>query len=119
MLKVRVEVDMAKLYSKKDNALKAAQMQLDQDVLKDSNDYIPADEWNLKNSSIRASLIGLGRIIWDTPYAKRLYYNPQYNFSKDKNPNAQGLWFEAAKAERKEGWLESIREKYRQYFDGK
>lgn len=29
----------------------------------------------------------------DAPYARRLYYHPEYNFRKDKNPNAQGLWF--------------------------
>lgn len=32
---------------------------------------------------------------FDTPYARRLYWNPQLNFRKDKNPNAQGLWMHA------------------------
>jgi hypothetical protein len=34
------------------------------------------------------------QISFDTPYARRLYYNPQYNFRHDKNINAQGLWLE-------------------------
>lgn len=34
------------------------------------------------------------RIVTDTPYARRLYYHPEYNFKKDKNRNAGGLWFE-------------------------
>lgn len=34
-------------------------------------------------------------IIFDTPYARRLYWNPQYNFRKDKNINAQGKWMQA------------------------
>lgn len=34
-------------------------------------------------------------IIFDTPYARRLYWNPQFNFRTDKNPNAQGLWMHA------------------------
>lgn len=33
-------------------------------------------------------------IISDTPYARRLYYHPEYNFSKKNNPNAGGMWFE-------------------------
>lgn len=33
-------------------------------------------------------------IVSDEPYARRLYYNPEYHFSKLKNANAQGLWFE-------------------------
>ena len=35
---------------------------------------------------------GVVRLIFDTPYARRLYYHPEYNFHKDKNVNAQGLW---------------------------
>ena len=34
------------------------------------------------------------RVVTDTPYARRMYYHPEYNFQKDKNPNAGGLWFE-------------------------
>ena len=30
----------------------------------------------------------------DTPYARRVYFHPEYNFKKNKNPNAQGMWFE-------------------------
>ena len=30
----------------------------------------------------------------DTPYARRVYLHPEYNFKKNKNPNAQGMWFE-------------------------
>ena len=34
------------------------------------------------------------RIVTDTPYARRLYFHPEYNFRKDRNANAGGLWFE-------------------------
>lgn len=30
----------------------------------------------------------------DTPYARRLYFHPEYNFQTAKNPNAQGRWLE-------------------------
>lgn len=33
-------------------------------------------------------------LIYDTPYARRLYWHPEYNFRTDKNPNAQGKWLE-------------------------
>lgn len=33
-------------------------------------------------------------IISDTPYARRLYFHPEYNFNKEKNKNAQGRWFD-------------------------
>lgn len=34
-------------------------------------------------------------IIFDTPYARRLYWHPEYNFRTDKNVNAQGLWMQS------------------------
>lgn len=33
-------------------------------------------------------------IVTSTPYARRLYYHPEYNFRTDKNPNAGGMWWE-------------------------
>lgn len=117
--KVDIDLDIGKLNSKKTLAKKAAQMQLDQDVLKDSNYFIPVADHNLEGSGVRASKIGKGEVAWDTAYARRLYYNPQYNFSKDKNPNARGLWFEAAKAQYLNNWLKNIDNYYGLFFDGK
>lgn len=37
---------------------------------------------------------GVAQIIFDTPYARRLYWHPEYNFRTDKNPNARGKWME-------------------------
>lgn len=33
-------------------------------------------------------------IIHEGPYARRLYFHPEYNFRKEENPNARGKWFE-------------------------
>ena len=32
-------------------------------------------------------------IVSDTPYARRLYFHPEYNFYKGANSNAGGMWF--------------------------
>jgi hypothetical protein len=97
-LNIKVKFDPKQVGKRVDDALDKAQHALDQQVLKDSNYFIPMDTGELMRSSLRASKIGQGLLVWDTPYARRLYYNPQYNFRKDKNPNAHGLWFEEAKA---------------------
>lgn len=34
-------------------------------------------------------------IVFDTPYARRMYFHPEYNFRTDKNASAQGLWMQA------------------------
>ena len=31
-------------------------------------------------------------LLTDTPYARKMYYHPEYNFQTVNNPNAQGLW---------------------------
>ena len=33
-------------------------------------------------------------IVSDTPYARRLYFHPEYTFKDDKNAHAGGLWFQ-------------------------
>lgn len=33
-------------------------------------------------------------LVASTPYVRRLYYHPEYNFQTDENPNAKGHWFE-------------------------
>lgn len=33
-------------------------------------------------------------VVSDTPYARRLYFHPEYNYQLDKNPKAGGAWFE-------------------------
>lgn len=38
---------------------------------------------------------GRVKIVYDTPYARRLYWHPEYNFRTDKNRNAQGRWLDA------------------------
>lgn len=109
MIKIKVNVNISDIQPKLDKAIEKAQFALDQQVLKDSNNYIPLDESTLMESSLLFSRPGEGHIGWQTPYARRLYYNPQYNFSTDKNPNAQGLWFEAAKARHLVNWQKLVK----------
>lgn len=45
-------------------------------------------------------------IVSSTPYARRLYYHPEYNFQKKNNPNAGGKWFEPWTSKGKyAGWV--------------
>lgn len=37
---------------------------------------------------------GTVSLVHSTPYARRLYFHPEYHFNKDENPNAKGKWFE-------------------------
>lgn len=116
---VKTHLDTQKLKAKTTSARDAAQMQLDQDVLKDSNFYIPKETGELERSGIRHTRIGSGKVIWKTPYARYQYYGVDFNFSHDVNPFARALWFEAAKKSRKRSWLRDMKKKYRKFFDGR
>jgi hypothetical protein len=58
---------------------------------------MPRDTGALQNEKTfpdySAAERGVTNIITEGPYARRLYYHPEYNFSTEENPNAQGEWF--------------------------
>lgn len=105
MFKMRTKIDLRGVDEKIRRSTEKAQATLDQQVLNDSNKFAPMDVGTLIGSSLTASEIGKGRLVWDTPYARRLYWNPQYNFSRDSNANAGGLWFARAKAMYLSDWV--------------
>ena len=43
-------------------------------------------------------------IVSDGPYARRLYFHPEYKFQKTKNKNASGMWFEPYISGDKKDW---------------
>lgn len=59
---------------------------------------MPFDTGNLQNESTfvdtTSSSNGRVQIVSSTPYARRLYYHPEYDFQKYENPFAGGKWFE-------------------------
>lgn len=63
-----------------------------------TSETMPFDTGELQNRStfIDDSNKNSGKVsvVSDTPYARRLYFHPEYNFKKDKNKNSGGEWFE-------------------------
>lgn len=58
---------------------------------------MPFDTGNLQNdiTAVDYSQIanGIVKIVSSTPYARRLYFHPEYNFSRKENIAAGGKWF--------------------------
>lgn len=86
-----------------------AQAWLDSEVLKDSDPYVPMKTGTLVKSGIRGTTLGSGMIVYNAPYARRMYYGIGYNFNRTKHPNAQAFWFEAAKSSNKTKWIRGVR----------
>lgn len=57
---------------------------------------VPMEVGTLATAAVDSSEKAKGRfkLVYNTPYARRLYWHPEYNFRTDKNPNARGEWLE-------------------------
>ena len=57
----------------------------------------PRDTGNLQNDSTfvdrSRSKLGKVSLVSSTPYARRLYFHPEYHFDTGENPNARGRWY--------------------------
>ena len=85
----RIESDIRKALIKTADAVKTDVQQ---------SQTMPFDSGQLQNRSTfvddsKASS-GKASVVSDTPYARRLYFHPEYKFSTEENPNAGGAWFE-------------------------
>lgn len=93
--KVTLDIDKIKGI---DKAIKEA-LELTVDWLKSDvtmRQVVPKETGNLEGSLTSGQVSKLSDLDYDinytTPYAQRLYFHPEYNFRKDKNPNARGEW---------------------------
>lgn len=75
---------------------------IDTECLRLTNEKMPKDSNALIRSGTDNTVIGSGEIRYRTPYARRLYYHPEYNFSTEKNPEAGAYAFERMKQQYKE-----------------
>lgn len=80
---------------------------------------MPFDKGTLQNTATFVDYDGSNKgevqIISSTPYARRLYYHPEYNFNTAENANAGGKWFEdyLLKGKKQNFAVETFKELYR------
>lgn len=95
---VEIKIDTGELNNltrKMKNALVATMGEL-QDRIREEQ-VIPRDQGFLQGEKFFIDSTGKNKgevqLVNEGPYARRLYYHPEYNFRQDKNKNAQGMWF--------------------------
>ena len=121
---VGIKIDTSRI----DKNLKNAQKRLDEDVLKDTTPYVPKGGTGYLRGSGRIA-DGGGEVIWDALYAHFQYVgyvrtdeNGRVFVGKDEKkpiltnkplqyqePGAEKEWFEAAKREHLQEWIEDVR----------
>jgi hypothetical protein len=109
MSKVKVEFyNMMATIARLEGQLDKAQKWLDNEVLKDCQPYVPMRSGNLMNSGVTGTTIGKGEVVYNAPYARRMYYGTHFKFSKAKHPQACAQWFEKAKSVNSEKWEDGV-----------
>lgn len=83
----RVRFDFnVKLSSKLNNRMTLAQRYVDNEVLRLSEPYIPRLTGELINSGYKNTVIGNGKVVWNTPYARKRYFVRGKNQSGMRGP---------------------------------
>ena len=75
---------------------------LTEQILNDCNEYVKWDQGYLAQSSYTHSDFKNGVMIWQTPYARRQYWEIKTNLSGD--PKRTWKWVHAAKAKLYKQW---------------
>lgn len=59
---------------------------------------MPFDTGTMQNDNTyvddKRIIKGVAKIVTDTPYARKVYFDPEITIHKDKNPNAKQRWFD-------------------------
>ncbi len=100
---VKVNIDPARVAAKVETAWENGLPILSEEILADCNEYCKEDTGTLIQSSLIHSVLDKGKLIWQTPYARRQYWAIR-TAHKDKNPQATWKWCEAAKARWNDRW---------------
>lgn len=115
-----VKMNLAKIDALDQNAVKALEQTADafKSELKNAQ-VMPFDTGNLQNESTfvdySQSQRGVVTLSSSTPYARRLYYHPEYNFQHTHNRAAGGEWlrFWLPGGKRQNFCRETFKENYR------
>jgi hypothetical protein len=102
-MSVKIIIDENSIKAKIDNTWENGLEMLSSQILKDCNYYCKEDTGMLIMSSFIHSDLKHGRLIWNTPYAARQYYEIRTAY-KDVNSNASWRWCEVAKQNHISDW---------------
>ena len=97
---IRIQIDQNKVGAKVMGAWKESLLPLSGQIMQDCNKYVKVDSHAMELSSGAASDLHNGKIVWDTPYAKRQYWEIKTSLT----PGRTWKWCETAKRKFKSDW---------------
>lgn len=100
---VKITFDKSRCVTRITNSFKSGLGLLASEVLNDCNQYCKEDTGILIASSYLHSELDKGRLVWNTPYARRQYWEIKTAVT-DKNSRATWKWCEVAKRKHIHQW---------------
>jgi hypothetical protein len=85
----------------------AAQQKLANLLIESMDDYVPRDTGHLKETA-KSIKSPFDKIVYDTSYARRLYYNPQFRFQG--SPQRGAYWDKRAWGDRSSDIITALQE---------
>lgn len=116
---IRIDFDISAIDTLKEklsSRRNKAQEVLDSAVMKDTDPFVPMRQGTLASSVLRSTNAGSGEVVYDTPYARHMYYGVHYKtgtpfkYSTLKHPLACKEWVKASKAVNIEKWKKEVKE---------
>lgn len=116
---IRIDFDISAIDTLKEklsSRRNKAQEVLDSAVMKDTDPFVPMRQGTLASSVLRSTNAGSGEVVYDTPYARHMYYGVHYRtgtpfkYSTLKHPLACKEWVKASKAVNMEKWKKEVKE---------
>ena len=116
---IRIDFDISAIDTLKEklsSRRNKAQEVLDSAVMKDTDPFVPMRQGTLASSVLRSTNVGSGEVVYDTPYARHMYYGVHYRtgtpfkYSTLKHPLACKEWVKASKAVNMEKWKKEVKE---------
>lgn len=90
MMSIEVQTNLQQIKARIKKGMSAMIPVLTEAVIEYGNVYVRKDQGTLEDSSYIKSQPEKGLAVWDTPYAKRMYYTGTP--SRDVNPQASLMW---------------------------
>ena len=100
---VKTNINKGAIVAKVEGAWKKSLPILTEEIMNDCNQYVKVRDHALEQSALTHSRPQEGLIIWQTPYARRQYWEIRTAYT-DVNPNATWKWCEVAKRYRLKKW---------------
>ena len=97
---MKMQINKAQVRAKIDGAWEKTRFGLSAEILEDCNKYCKEDQHGLIASSYIHSNYKQGLLVWETPYAKRQYWEIKTSLT----PGRTWKWCETAKRKNKDTW---------------